>query len=338
VKRQKPVTKRKGTSASRGKLVALPSRTVMEGFLANMFGGSGDGGGQSDVDRAQQLMYDAWDAPSAKRRVDLAREALAISPDCADAYVLLAQEAASSLADAIDLNRKGVEAGERALGKRAFEEDVGHFWGLLETRPYMRARQGLAQCLWQAGQRDDAIAHYHDMLRLNPNDNQGVRYALATWLLDLGRDDDLAALLKQYEDDGAAAWAYTMALAEFRKGGDSEDARQLLTEAKQTNRHVPAYLLGKKKLSNSCLTTSAWATRTKPSLMPQKRWSDGRRPRERSTGSAAWHSGRRRRDAAAERRGRTFAYKRRLERLRAGTELDEDSRRESFRGDKETEA
>jgi hypothetical protein len=39
-----------------------------------------------------------------------------------------------------------------------------------------------------------------------------------------------------------------MALAEFRRGGDSEDARQLLTEAKQTNRHVPAYLLGKKQL------------------------------------------------------------------------------------------
>jgi len=29
---------------------------------------------------------------------------------------------------------KGVEAGERALGKEAFERDRGHFWGVLETR------------------------------------------------------------------------------------------------------------------------------------------------------------------------------------------------------------
>jgi hypothetical protein len=30
-----------------------------------------------------------------------------------------------------------VAAGERSLGPKAFEEDAGHFWGILETRPYM---------------------------------------------------------------------------------------------------------------------------------------------------------------------------------------------------------
>jgi hypothetical protein len=35
------------------------------------------------------------------------------------------------------------------LGKQAFEEYVGHSWGLLETRPYMRAREGLTvQLSW----------------------------------------------------------------------------------------------------------------------------------------------------------------------------------------------
>lgn len=236
---QKKATKKKG-----GIPTPLPDRTLIEGVLAGMFGR----GGGKKLDEAQDLMYTAWDTPNPKRRIDLARQALKISLDCADAYTLLARESAASLADAIDLNRKGVEAGERALGKRAFKEYAGHFWGMLETRPYMRARHGLAECLWEAGQRDEAVDHYRDMLRLNPNDNQGIRYILAAWLLDLGRDDELAALLNQYEDDGAAAWAYTQALAAFRNGGDSEDARQLLAEARQANRHVPAYLLGKKKL------------------------------------------------------------------------------------------
>ena len=85
-----------------------------------------------------------------------------------------------------------------------------------------------------------------DMIRLNPSDNQGVRYTLAGFLLFLDRDNDLTFLLRQYPDDGLATWAYTKALIAFRTHGDTPDARQLLKEAKKGNRHVPDYLLGRK--------------------------------------------------------------------------------------------
>ena len=67
------------------------------------------------------------------KRAATARKALKISPDCADAYVLMA-EIATTPAQALELYRRGVAAGERALGQRAFVEDVGHFWDRLETR------------------------------------------------------------------------------------------------------------------------------------------------------------------------------------------------------------
>src|SRR5262249_9767513 len=41
------------------------------------------------LERAQDLMYDAFDARG-RRRIQLARKALELSADCADAYVLLA--------------------------------------------------------------------------------------------------------------------------------------------------------------------------------------------------------------------------------------------------------
>jgi hypothetical protein len=41
------------------------------------------------LDRAQQLIYDAWDSGDSRREVALAKEALEISPLCADAYVTL---------------------------------------------------------------------------------------------------------------------------------------------------------------------------------------------------------------------------------------------------------
>jgi tetratricopeptide (TPR) repeat protein len=89
---------------------------------------------------------------------------------CAPMPTCCWHERAQGSNEAIDLYRQGVAAGEKALGKRAFRDDVGHFWGLMAP-PYMRARQGLAEALWKYGERDEAVAHYQDMLRLNPNDN-----------------------------------------------------------------------------------------------------------------------------------------------------------------------
>jgi tetratricopeptide (TPR) repeat protein len=198
------------------------------------------------LEQAQELMYEAWDS-FGKRRAQLARRALVISKDCADAYVLLAEETARSLNEAKDLYEQGVRAGEHALGSRV-EEYVGHFWGIMETRPYMRARAGLAQCLWALGERQQAIEHYTDMLRLNPNDNQGIRYILANCLLEEGSDDALRKLLRRYEDDPAATWLYSRALWVFRREGENEKANACLEEALERNRFVPSYLLGKKRL------------------------------------------------------------------------------------------
>ncbi|MFQ6016861.1 MAG: hypothetical protein ACE5KF_01585 [Kiloniellaceae bacterium] len=202
----------------------------------------------SDLVKAQDLMYEAWGARNAKQRIRLACRALEITPLCADAYVLLAEEAAGSLEEMLEIFGLGVVAGGLALGEETFEEDAGYFWGILETRPYMRARCGFAHALWASGEREEAVGHFQDMLRLNPNDNQGVRYILAAWYLELDRDDDLAALLEDYAEDGAAAWLYTRGLLAFRREGDSESSRVLLAEAFACNPHVSGYLLGKRKM------------------------------------------------------------------------------------------
>jgi tetratricopeptide (TPR) repeat protein len=186
-------------------------------------------GGRDLLGQAQDLVYQAWEIPNLNRPIALARKALAISPDCADAYVLL--ETATSPIKTLELYRKGLEAGERALGKSAFEHDVGSFWGILETRPYMRARARLAQSLWECGHYDEALAHWRDLLKLNPNDNQGIRYVLAARLLELGRDRELGALLKGHEDDGRAYMLWTRALFLFRTQGDNPKSRRALAEA-----------------------------------------------------------------------------------------------------------
>lgn len=203
---------------------------------------------RTPLEEAQAVMYDAWDAHAPKQRIRLARKALSISEDCADAYVLLAEESARSIEEAKELYASGVQAGERALEEEAFAEYEGHFWGVTKTRPYMRARAGLAACCWGLDQREEAIAHYREMLRLNPGDNQGIRYTLLTCLLEEGQDKEAAELLRAYKDDAAAMWLYTEALLIFKKEGASRKADKHLSEALAFNPHVPDYLLGRRRM------------------------------------------------------------------------------------------
>lgn len=200
------------------------------------------------VDRAQEIMFDAWECAHVRDRVALAHKALKISNDCADAWTLLGQETARRPDEALDLFGKAVTAGEKALGKAAFVEDVGMFWGLIETRPYMRARHALALAQWEAGRREEAVANVEGMLTLNPNDNQGVRYLLLDWLQRLGHDAAAATLIKRYRNDGGTEWLWPIALAAYRKSGDGVRSRKALGEAMTANPHVAPFLTGRRKL------------------------------------------------------------------------------------------
>jgi tetratricopeptide (TPR) repeat protein len=148
---------------------------------------------------------------------------------------------------ALNLYEQGVAAAERVLGEEAFRDLEGEFWGFLETRPYMRARHGLAECLWVDGRHEEAIDHYREMLRLNPADDQGIRYLLAGGLMELGRDEEAEALLGAYVQDECAEWLYTLALIAFRKEGDSPRSEAMLARSLEANLHVPDYLLAREE-------------------------------------------------------------------------------------------
>ncbi len=227
-------------------------RRSMEGMMSGLVG---DLEAQADdrdsaLARAQQVMYRAWEETNPVKRITLAHEALSLSAQCADAYVLLAEEEADTRKRALELYKQGMDAGARALGAEYFRENVGYFWGLLETRPYMRARQGLAQTLWRLKRYEEAIEHYRELLRLNPGDNQGNRYALLNLLMQIGRNEEARTLLEQYRDEWSAVWLYSRALLEFQRSGASAAARKSLKQALEENPYVPAYLMGQKKVPN----------------------------------------------------------------------------------------
>ncbi|MDB5051808.1 MAG: hypothetical protein JWO30_4879 [Fibrobacteres bacterium] len=200
------------------------------------------------LDEAQSLIYEAWNSEGVVK-VELAHRALDMCADCADAYVILAEEDAKSKDAALALYRKGVEAGKRALDPGHFSKSAGKFWDIMETRPYMRARLGLAECLWDIGKKDEALEHLRELMRLNPSDDQGVRYILLQCLLESGADEELGALLDRYGDDTSPEIKFTHALWMFRRKGPGAQADAALSAALRANPHVPGFLLKRKKLS-----------------------------------------------------------------------------------------
>ena len=170
----------------------------------------------------------------------LAHRALELDLGCSEAYLILG-ELAILIEDRLDFYRKAFETAERNLGAVYFVENAGHFWELWATRSYMRARFGFAESLATAGRADEAIVHYAELLRLDPKDNQNVRYFLLPLLMIAGRDVDAAQLVKQF-DDKSASWAYAKALLAYRLAGAFAATDRLLREAMGINSQVVALL------------------------------------------------------------------------------------------------
>jgi len=204
----------------------------------------------SAKDRAQDLAYQAMETDDPKEAVWRAKQAVELDPDCMDALVILAVHDSKSLDDCIGKLKKAVEAGERSLGSAFFKENKGHFWGITETRPYMRARETLAQHLVFADRHEEAKAHYEAMMELNPGDNQGLRFPLLACYLLLR---DLAAadrLLKQSEEYMDATLLWGKVLRDYLSG-DVAAAGMTLRQARKTNAHAEVFFSGKKALPTS---------------------------------------------------------------------------------------
>ncbi|MFO0985301.1 MAG: hypothetical protein U1E76_26820 [Planctomycetota bacterium] len=194
-------------------------------------------------ERAQDLSYQAHRSQG-RRRLKLLKHAIAVCPDCAEAYTIMG-ESTADVAKASEWFKQGMHAGERHLGEAFFAECGIGAWRKVEARAYLRSRLGLANCLCELGKIDEAAGHYQALLELDPLDHLGVRCQWVATLLRSGHHDDpaLAMLFRRHLRDNSGRWLYCRALWTFSKQGDSVSARRHLTAGLRANPHVPRFLL-----------------------------------------------------------------------------------------------
>ena len=200
------------------------------------------------VDKAADLVFDSWETADNDEAYALLTEAVELDPRNVDAWRGLVDYEPLGREEEIAFLRQLVALGEKNLGKKVFQELKGHFWGVLETRPYMRARARLAQRLVQAGRLEEAVTEHEGMLELCPSDNLGIRYGLMALYLALNNLEGATRLFREYDERehfAMFAWAFVL---ERYLAGDSDGAAEALAAARKQNPYAEAYFSGAKKL------------------------------------------------------------------------------------------
>jgi len=150
----------------------------------------------------------------------------------------------------IQLLQQAVNMGRGQLGSDFFEENSGFFWGLIETRPFMRALAGLADAYRQAHMREKSLRCYQECLLLCPNDNLGVRYLVPAVLMEMGSFNEAQEVLEQHSEEMeySAFLSYSRALCLIAQGAAKKSIQSALQVATGCNTSVPALLCSDKQL------------------------------------------------------------------------------------------
>ena len=84
---------------------------------------------------------------------------------------------------------------KKNVGEEFFKENEGNFWAIPETRTFMGCLFEQTLLFWQNNEKDKAISQLKYVLKLNPRDDQGVRYVLLAYLLELDMLEDAQSLM-----------------------------------------------------------------------------------------------------------------------------------------------
>ncbi|MGW8957512.1 tetratricopeptide repeat protein [Paenibacillus sp. NPDC055715] len=205
---------------------------------------------KSNEEKAYALMIKAEGESSPAKKKKLINQACELNPNNPDALLMLSR-LSTDISEATELARSAMKFAQEELDDDFFTQNKGYFWGMVETRPYMRAKDVYAKLVYTSGRASAACTQYEQLLELNPNDNQGIRYSLLQCYLELERLDQAERLLQSYEDDASTEFQYGKLILEYLKNGENSNLSFLYKLARKQNQHVPAYLLGKKSLPST---------------------------------------------------------------------------------------
>ncbi len=156
--------------------------------------------GFSKREQAYDVLEAALDAKTEKQTRKLAKQAYEISDRCIEAAILVAELSGTSI-ERNKLVDEAIEKERKYLEKEKYFEEVGAFYSIWETRPYMRSLYRKVQFLFEDKKYNLAIEKCNEILKLNEGDNMGVRYVLMLIYGILEKEQELLDVYNNYEEE-----------------------------------------------------------------------------------------------------------------------------------------
>ncbi|XP_011735350.2 suppressor of tumorigenicity 7 protein-like isoform X3 [Macaca nemestrina] len=216
------------------------------------------------------VMQKAWRERNPPARIKAAYQALELNNDCATAYVLLAEEEATTIVDAEKLFKQALKAGETIYrqSQQCQHQSPQHEAQLRrDTNVLVYIKRRLAMCARKLGRIREAVKIMRDLMKeFPPLTMLNIHENLLESLLELQAYADVQAVLAKYDDISlpkSAAICYTAALLKTRTVSEKFspetasrrglstaeiNAVEAIHRAVEFNPHVPKYLLEMKSL------------------------------------------------------------------------------------------
>lgn len=195
---------------------------------------------ESPAVQAYELVERANDAKSKKERVKLAKKALEIYPDCLEAKLILVFENDSHIIIFKELATI-IEEEKNRLKKEGFfsKNNIGDFYVIFETRPYITTLHTLACLYASAGMINKAIEVSKEILRLNKSDNTGTRYLLMGLYAYKEEINNMNKLFNVYKEE--CLFMLFPYLVYYFKQGNMAKALSYLDRIKKVNKNFVKY-------------------------------------------------------------------------------------------------
>lgn len=213
----------------------LENEEQVDEFVSNFMKGYHDTPPKNQKLDSYDYLEMAEGADTAEEAIKYAQKALKLDPYCLDAEMIIAQAKSETIDDFKKNLEKIIQKGEKQLTQRgiSMEEDAGQFYGILQTRPYMRIRKAYLDLLLEMGRFRSAVSEAEELLRLCENDNLGIRYSLMALYSYFEEESKTLELFQKYKEDTAFMLLPLIAL--YYKIDNAKKMRTYILKLKNKN-------------------------------------------------------------------------------------------------------
>ena len=209
-------------------------------------------GGELDYEdspkvKAYKLLEEVHETDDDKKREKLLKKVLEIYPDCLEAKLILAGRLERPIKVIQEYGKSLNEEKARLTKDGYFNKDnIGIFYGIYETRPYITGMFSLANIYANAGMIGRSIQVCKEILRLNKNDNTGTRYILMGLYAFMENINSMKKLHNKFKEENLHM--LIPFLIYYYKIGNYKEALKYLDRIKKVNKYFVQYFKDEKDI------------------------------------------------------------------------------------------